>query len=54
MTRHAIVAVSLVLLLLVIGAMIAREKCRLGTVHWNVCTQLGFPKIGGPFTGPHA
>ena len=52
MSRQAVSAVSIVLLLVVVGALIAREKCRLGTVHWNICTELGFPTVGGPFPEP--
>jgi hypothetical protein len=52
MSRQAVVAVSIVLLLIVIGAMMAREKCRLGAVHWNICTELGFSTVGGPFPEP--
>jgi hypothetical protein len=33
----------------VIGAFIAREKYRLRTVRWNICTELGFKPVGGPF-----
>ena len=49
MSRQSIGAVSIVLLLVVIGAFIAREKCRLGAVHWNICTEFGFEPVGGPF-----
>jgi hypothetical protein len=49
MSRHSVVAVSIVLLLVVVGAMIAREKCGLAAVHWKVCEQLGFRTVGGPF-----
>jgi hypothetical protein len=52
MSRHAVSAVSIVLLLGVIGALIAREKCRLGAVHWNICSELGFTPVGGPFAEP--
>ena len=52
MSRQAVSAVSIVLLLVVVGALIAREKCRLGTVHWNICTELGFSTVGGPFPEP--
>ena len=49
MLRQSVGAVSIVLLPLVIGAFVAREKCRLGTVQWNICIELGFKPIGGPF-----
>ena len=49
MSRQSVGAVSIVLLLVVIGVFIAREKCRLGIVHWNICTELGFKPVGGPF-----
>ena len=49
MSRQSVGAVSIVLLLVVVGAFIAREKCRLGTVRWNICTELGFEPVGGPF-----
>jgi hypothetical protein len=49
MSGQSVGAVSIVLLLVVAGAFIAREKCRLGTVRWNICTELGFEPVGGPF-----
>ena len=49
MSRQSVGAVSIVLLLVVIGVFIAREKCRLGIVHWNICTEQGFKPVGGPF-----
>lgn len=52
MSRHAVSAVSIVLLLVVVGALIAREECRLGAVHWNICSELGFTPVGGPFPEP--
>jgi hypothetical protein len=52
MSGQAVGAISIVLLLLVVGALIAREKCRVGAVHWNICTELGFSTVGGPFPEP--
>jgi hypothetical protein len=52
MSGQAIGAVSIILLLLVVGTLIAREKCRLGAVHWNICSELGFAPVGGPFSEP--
>ena len=52
MSRQAVSGVSIVLLLVVVGVLIAREKCRLGAVHWHVCTELGFSTVGGPFPDP--
>ena len=52
MSRQAVSAVSIILLLVVVGALIAREKCRLGAVHWHVCMELGFSTVGGPFPEP--
>ena len=52
MSRQAVSGVSIVLLLVVVGALIAREKCRLGAVHWHICTELGFSTVGGPFPEP--
>ena len=49
MPRQSVGAVSMVLLLVVTGAFIAREKCRLGTVHWCISTEPGFKPVGGPF-----
>jgi hypothetical protein len=39
MSRQSVGAVSMVLLLVVIGAFIVREKWRLGTVRWNIRTE---------------
>ena len=36
MPRRSVGAVSIVLFLVVTGAFINREKCRLGTVHWYI------------------
>jgi len=29
----------------------AREKCRLGCVHWSICTMMGMPIVGVPISG---
>jgi hypothetical protein len=52
MSGQAVGAISIVLLLLVVGTLIAREKCRPGAVHWNICSELGFAPVGGPFSEP--
>ena len=52
MSRQAVSAVSIILLVVLVGALLAREKCRLGAVHWHVCMELGFSTVGGPFPEP--
>jgi hypothetical protein len=50
--RNAVGAVAILLCILVLGAFIIREKCRLGDVHWPVCGWMGIPHAGGPFPTP--
>jgi hypothetical protein len=52
MTRGVVFAVSIILVRALIGATIAREKCRLADVHWKVCSWMGMPAVGGPFPEP--
>ena len=53
MRENAIVAIAIILCVLVVGAIIAREKCRLGSLHWQACSwvQIGTVHIG-PITEP--
>ena len=52
MRRNAVGAVALLLCTLVVGAILFRERCRLGDVRWRVCNLMGIPHAGGPFTAP--
>ena len=46
--RDVVVGISIVLLVVMMTGLYAREKCRLGYVHWPICTMMGMPTIGGP------
>ena len=52
MGRNAIGAVAILLCMLVVGAIVFRERCRLGDVRWQVCNWIGMPHVGGPLPAP--
>ena len=52
MRRNAVGAVAILLCTLVVGAILFRERCRLGDVRWQVCNLIGIPHAGGPFPAP--
>jgi hypothetical protein len=52
MGRNIVGAVAIVLCTLLVGAMIFREKCRLGNVRWQACSWAGMPHVGGPYQVP--
>lgn len=43
-------AIAVLLCLMVVAMVVAREKCRLGNVRWNICAWMGIPHAGGPST----
>ena len=45
MGKNATVAIAIVLCVLVVIAVIAREKCRLGSLDWQVCSWLQTPDV---------
>ena len=49
MRRGAITATAILLCLLVVGALMIHERCRLGNVNWQVCSWMNIPHAGGPF-----
>lgn len=52
MGRNAIGALAILLCMFVVGAIVVRERCRLGDVRWQVCGWIGMPHVGGPFPAP--
>jgi hypothetical protein len=50
--RDVVVGISIVLLFVMMTGLYAREKCRLGYVHWSICTMMGMPTVGVPFPAP--
>jgi hypothetical protein len=52
MARNAVVGISIVLLVAMTIGLLVREKCRLGDVHWSICTMMGMPTVGAPFPAP--
>ena len=53
MKRNSVVGVAIILLVVFSGAMIARERCRLGYLHWEICNWMGMSRVGGSFPKPH-
>ena len=52
MGRNAIGAVAILLCMLVVEAIVVRERCRLTDVRWQVCNWIGMPHVGGPLPAP--
>ena len=52
MGRNAIGAVAILLCTLIVGAIVFREKCRLGDVRWQVCNWIGIPHVGASLPAP--
>jgi hypothetical protein len=48
MARDLVVGISVVLLVVTVMWLYAREKCRLGKVDWTICSTMGMPTVGGP------
>jgi hypothetical protein len=43
MGRSTTFAIAVLLLVILSGAMMLREKCRLGNIQWTVCSWAGLP-----------
>ena len=50
--RDIVVGISIVLLVVMMTGLYAKEKCRVGSVHWSICTMMAMPTIGVPFPAP--
>jgi hypothetical protein len=49
---NGVTALAMVLCLIVVGAIVLRERCRLGEARLSICGWMGLPPIGGPFPYP--
>ena len=50
--KNAVVGIAIILPVALSGALIARERYRLGNLHWEICNWMGMPAVGGPFPAP--
>jgi hypothetical protein len=47
-----VAALAILLCLIVVGAIVLREQCRLGDARLSICDWMGVPHMGGPFPSP--
>jgi hypothetical protein len=51
MRENIVVATAILLCILVVGAIVVREKCRLGSLHWQACSWVQSETVHvGPIT----
>ena len=51
-SSNSVAALAVVLCLIVVGAIVLREQCKLGDTRPSICDWMGVPHIGGPFPSP--
>lgn len=49
---NSVAALAILLCLIVVGAMVLHEHCRLGDARLSICDWMGVPHVGGPLPAP--
>jgi len=49
---NSVAALAIVLCLIVVGAIVLREQCRLGDARLSICDWMGVAHVGGPLPAP--